>query len=78
VAGCVSTNGSTRWVHHPENPHNNLSTEPAAFLSRQGMQIQRVDMEELRRIMRRGEMLLPALSTCHLALEELRLRGLLA
>lgn len=42
------------------------------------MQIQRVSVTELRAILRRGEMLLPAMSTCYLALEELSSRGLLA
>lgn len=36
-----------------------------------------VSVEELRHIMRSGQMLLPALTTCYMALEELQQRGLL-
>ena len=41
------------------------------------MQVLQVELSELRRIMRSGQMLLPALSTCHMALDELTQRGLL-
>lgn len=41
------------------------------------LQVAIVTVHELRHIMRTGQMLLPALSTCYMALEELRERGLL-
>jgi len=42
------------------------------------MQVERVPLPELRRIMLSGDMLLPSVATCFLALEELQQRGLLA
>lgn len=51
----------------------------AANVTRGGerTQVLEVGVPELRAILRGGAMLLPALATCHLALEALQARGLL-
>ena len=41
------------------------------------MQAVTVTVEELRKILRQGDMLMPAVATCYMALDELQRRGLL-
>ena len=40
-----------------------------------GMQIHRMSMADLRKVMRDGNMLLPSITTCFLAIAELQTRG---
>lgn len=41
------------------------------------IQVHRVALKELRRIIRSGAMMVPSIAACHLALDELQLRGLI-
>ena len=70
-----------KWCRNRFTPYVCLDPEvdpdPGCRDTEERIEILKVGMSELRKIMRSGEMMLPSLTTCFLALEELQKRGLI-
>eukprot|EP00208_Stichococcus_sp_RCC1054_P007188 CAMPEP_0206141878 /NCGR_PEP_ID=MMETSP1473-20131121/14512_1 /ASSEMBLY_ACC=CAM_ASM_001109 /TAXON_ID=1461547 /ORGANISM="Stichococcus sp, Strain RCC1054" /LENGTH=269 /DNA_ID=CAMNT_0053536617 /DNA_START=306 /DNA_END=1115 /DNA_ORIENTATION=+ len=70
-----------KWCRNRMRPWLCLGPRPAEVPGQreaeEHIEVHRVTLKELRRIIRSGAMMVPSIAACHLALDELQLRGLI-